>query len=134
MELTKEIIDRLAGIMYENETSIRKFALSLGHSPSTLSEILSNRIKTLSRSIVLLLELKYGISRTWLETGHGKKELDLLHIQNPDELHLVRRYRNLNSTQKQLILEFTETLYYRQNCVQCEFKVAEKRTTYKPHK
>ena len=114
MEVTPEILERLDGIIRQSGLSRRQFALSLGNSPSTMTEIFSRRIKNFSGAFLKVLELQYGININWLETGMGRQYCSKIVITHPEEERIIRNYRKLEPHLKEVFLILSETFFLQQ--------------------
>ena len=131
MKINEEILIRLKQIIEESGLSRRQFALGIGHAPSTITEIFTQRIRTLSGSVITILELKYGINPTWLETGMGDKWKHPEKINDHREIVLLRQFRSLTNGNKTMLEAFSETLHRQQGGDdEDESRVAEEKPLY----
>ena len=115
MKIDEGVLSRLHEIIDDSALSRRQFALGIGHAPSTITEIFSRRIKTLSGSVTTILELKYGINPEWLATGAGLKYKDSVVISEHEEFELLKKFRRLKRGNKKMMLRFADTLHQQQS-------------------
>ena len=109
VKVTTAIVKRLQKINDQSGLSNRQFSLSLGHAASVVQEIYAQRIKTLSDSIILALELKYGVNPEWLKTGKGPQKSGGRFITDEDELSLLDLFCLLRKEQKQTLQSLAKT-------------------------
>lgn len=114
MKITKGVINRLQQVNQEAGLSNRKFSMSLGQSASTIQEIYSGRVKTLSGSIMLLLEMKYGVNIEWLKTGKGPKKTEYITTVDIEETNLLKDFRLFAAYEKEIILSILKVLLQKQ--------------------
>lgn len=114
MLIDKGVLNRLELLIQETGQTRKQFADSIGHSPSTITEIFSGRIKNLSGTLGKILELKYSINLEWLKTGKGKQYKSSLIINCPREHELFVKFRRLRGKYKDSLLILAETLYLQQ--------------------
>lgn len=114
MEITQDILDRLDQVIAQSGLSRRQFAISLGNSPSTITEIFSKRIKTFSGTFLKILELKHGINLTWLQTGAGNRYCNKIVVTNPKEESIIKNFRKLSPDNQKFFLLLSETFYLQQ--------------------
>lgn len=50
----------------------KELAKELGVTPAAVSDIVNGRVKKISGSLLIILEIKYKVNPTWLLTGEGK--------------------------------------------------------------
>lgn len=115
MKIDSGVLQRLNEVIIDSSLSRRQFALGIGHAPSTITEIFSKRIKTLSGSIITILELKYGINPDWLSTGVKPKYVESVKVNDQTDLELLKKFRSLNKSNKTMVLRFADTLFSQQS-------------------
>ena len=114
MKINRGILERLSEIIEASGLSNRQFSLEIGQPATLVHEIFSRRVRTLPHSVILVLELKYGVNPTWLMTGKGNK------WKNPEKLNdrfedcLVGRFRRLGKEGRTLLLHVAGTLLLRE--------------------
>ena len=111
MKINAAIIKRLQKICDESGLSNRQFSMSLGYAPSVIQEIYSKRIKVLSKSTILILELKYGVNPEWLETGKGPQKAESITTSDKDEIEFLEIYRALRRMKKYMLKSLAKTFY-----------------------
>ena len=108
MKITKGIINRILQVNQESGLSKRKFSISLGRSPAAIQEIYMGRAKTLSQSIITMLEMRYGVNPQWLQSGKGPAKTGSYFIIKPEEVRLIEIYRNLPPEEKHMMSAMSE--------------------------
>lgn len=108
MKITKGVISRLQQINKEAGLSNRKFSMSLGHSAATIQEIYAGRVKTLSGSIIMILEMKYGVNIEWLKTGKGPKKSGSYYVIDSQEVRMIENYRAMPADQKKMYVSMSD--------------------------
>ena len=114
MKIDPGVLKRLEMLIEETGQTRKQFAASIGHSPSTITEIFSGRIKTLSGTMAKILELKYSINLDWLASGEGKQYKSTVIVNCPQEHELFVKFRRLRGKYKESLLILAETLYHQQ--------------------
>ena len=102
MKLNEKIILRLQEINKESGLTMRQLSLQIAHSASALHQIYNGHVNVLSKPIISLLEMKYGINPEWLETGKGPKASAGQFINDPHELELLQSYRYLSLEKRRI--------------------------------
>jgi len=96
------VISRLEVLIEESDVQKKEFADSIGLLPSSLSDILKGRIKSLSKKTLLALELCRGINIGWLATGKGERYTEVVKIDSELTMDLFFLYDALDSDNRKL--------------------------------
>ncbi|MES0491383.1 MAG: hypothetical protein ABUK01_15420 [Leptospirales bacterium] len=92
-----------------------EFADSIGILPSSLSDILKGRIKSLSKKTLLALELCRGINTHWLATGKGERYKEVIKIDSELIKDLFLLYDALDDNNQELFKLLCKAFALEQN-------------------
>ncbi len=101
---------RIGLVRTEHGQTQEEFAINLGISPSTVNTWEKNR-HTPNRSAVQLISEKYCVSKEWLLTGKGPRELSdasILQTMSPEILALAFEISRLTPEQRQTVSEVVQ--------------------------
>lgn len=110
MKIHPEILTRFQMILDESGLSNRKFAASLGLSPSNITEIMNGRIRTLSGLLTKGMESRYGVNLDWLQNGEGNPYLSSITVSGKEEIALLNRIFSLDKQSLRMVEAFLDTL------------------------
>ncbi len=91
----------------------KELAGELGITPAAVSDIANGRVKNISGSLLILLQLKFNINPSWLLTGEGEMfsppsdvkegKVSYTAISDISDITRTRWFKNLTKEQREII-------------------------------
>jgi transcriptional regulator with XRE-family HTH domain len=91
----------------------KELARELGITPAAVSDIVNGRVKNISGSLLILLQLKFNINPDWLLTGEGDMsntpsdvkdgKVNYTSITDINEITRTKWFKNLSKEQREII-------------------------------
>lgn len=91
----------------------KELARELGITPAAVSDIVNGRVKNISGSLLILLQLKFNINPDWLLTGEGEMflspsdvkdgKVNYTSITDINEITRTKWFKNLSKEQREII-------------------------------
>ena len=91
----------------------KELARELGITPAAVSDIVNGRVKNISGSLLILLQLKFNINPDWLLTGEGDMfntpsdvkdgKVNYTSITDINEITRTKWFKNLSKEQRDII-------------------------------
>lgn len=102
--------NRILHLLYENDITQKQLAVDLNIAPSTLSGYINNRREP-DYGTLLKIANRFQVSCDYL-MGNSSKEyhMNVDVTINRDDLHLLKYYRKLDETQKNMIMDLLKVL------------------------
>ena len=126
MKVTKAVIQRLEKIQKESGLSQRQFSLAISYSASTLHQIYNSYVKVISKPVIGLLELKFGVNPEWLETGKGPENTGMICTNDRKEVDHLQGFRRLSPAGKRINATMLEALLLKEETEKVKTKKKEK--------
>lgn len=104
--------DRIRLILQENKLKQKELAAEIGVSESYISILLKKPEVSLSRSIAVLIEEKYGYSADWVQSGTEPKIKQVSKNRALSELHqkALAQLEKMSDGQVKAVLAFINSL------------------------